>query len=86
MNTTADTRAAVRRIDLLAEDVGRLRRRLDPDSYDGFLAWRVAEHVASLAALLEPTAAELYRTCGDIDAVLEHVDARDQELRRLLAA
>jgi len=78
------TRLRVRRVDLLAADVGRLRRRLDADTYDGFLAWRVAEHVDALAALLEPTAAELYRESGDIDAVLEHVDSRDRELRSLL--
>jgi hypothetical protein len=76
--------ATADRLHALAADVGRLRRRVDPASYAGFLAWRVAGHVDSLDAMLEPTAAERVAAGVDVEEALELVDTRTAELRRLL--
>jgi len=72
------------RIQALAEDVGRLRRRVEPDTYDAFLAFRIAGHVEALDALAWPTAAELYRECVDVDLALELVDEHAAKLHRTL--
>jgi hypothetical protein len=47
----------------LADDVGRLRAHLPEaiDSYDGFLAERIAHRVETLDALTWPTAADFFR-------------------------
>jgi hypothetical protein len=79
-------------LNALAGDVGRLRRRLDRESYDGFLVGRIADHVETLDCLAGPTAAELAHVSAtygvdDEEAVagaLEMVDARCRELRGLL--
>jgi hypothetical protein len=77
------------RLDELAEDVGRLRRRLDGSLKH--LADRLAAAVEILDAVLYPTASELVAalewtpTAKDVDAALEVRDARTRSLRRLLA-
>jgi hypothetical protein len=68
----------------LAADVGRLRRHLDAESYGGFLAARVADHVNSLDCMLEPTAGELYAAGLSVEEALGTVDERAETLRRLL--
>jgi hypothetical protein len=75
-----------RRLDALAADVGRLRRRLNGDSYDGWLAWRLGEHVDALDAMVSPNAADIYNEhpLAGVDEALATVDARARELRVLL--
>jgi hypothetical protein len=81
-----------RRLDVVAADVGRLRRHLDGETYSAFLAGRIADGIEGLDCLLEPTAAELcnaLRSFGlsDEEAVseaLSTVDSRCGELRGLL--
>jgi hypothetical protein len=72
----------------LAEDVGRLRRRIRAESressYLAFLAGRVADHVETLAGMLEPTAAELVAAGLLVEGALEAVDRRVSKLRGLL--
>ena len=51
-----------RRLDLLVDDVGRLRRRVactDPESSLNHLAARIGGHVEVVVSFFEPTAAEL---------------------------
>jgi hypothetical protein len=87
-----EARATASRVDALAADVGRLRRHLDGESYSAFLAGRIADHVETLDAILEPTAADLVNALTkfgveDEEAVLEAlatVDGRCRELRALL--
>ncbi len=69
--------------------VGRLRRRLEPDTSAAHIADRLAEIIESLAVLVEPSAGELvaWTAPGDEDAVAEAlriVDARQRHLRHLL--
>ena len=83
-----------RRLDGLAGDVGRLRQRLDGESYGGFLVGRIADHIEALDCMLGPTAAEIYRDniafgAGDDEAAvsaLAEVDTRCRKLRGLLGA
>jgi hypothetical protein len=76
--------AAGNRLLELAADVGRLRRRVDPDGYDAVLLARIAGHVDALDAIHEPTAADRVRAGIPVDDALELVDQRAQELERLL--
>jgi hypothetical protein len=83
--------AIARRVDQLAEDVGRLIRYVDGDSYPGVLACRIAEHVEWLDALVRPTAHEMYvdnlvAGMTEQDAItraLAAVDTRTAKLARL---
>ena len=76
--------AVGRRLDSLAADLGRLRRRLEPGSYAADLAERIAGHVDSLDAMLAPTAAELVKAGVSVEDALEAVDGRSHALRRML--
>lgn len=60
--------------DRLADSLGRLRRRHEPDEYERILADRAASALDAIDAFLEPTAAELVRDGWNIDAALERVD------------
>jgi hypothetical protein len=68
----------------LAEDVGRLRRRAEPESLEAHLADRIAGHVEVLDALLQPTAAELHADGVSVEDSLAFVDERVEELSCLL--
>jgi hypothetical protein len=75
----------------LAADVGRLRRRLEPDSSLAQLADRIAGRILILDLLATPTAAELAATTapGDDEALTEAiriVDQRKLYLHSLLGA
>ena len=79
----------------LADRVGRLRRRVDPGSYDGLLVAQLAGLVETLDAQVQPCAAELVRDlvaecAGDedvaVEVALDLVDGRAAQLRRLLGA
>lgn len=79
------------RLDQLASDVGRLRRRFEPESSDGWLCERIAGHIEALVVMLEPTASQLAATTapGDQDAITEAirlVDERHSQLRNQLGA
>jgi hypothetical protein len=81
--------SVIGRLDELAVDVARLRRRVEPDSSLAFIAVRIAEHVESLDVMLQPSAAELAACAfpGDaetLDAAVEHVERRANRLRGLL--
>ncbi len=90
MNTAPQPHEAVQqRIDSLAEDVGRLRRRIEPGSSLEHQADRIAGHVVDLYWMLHHTAAELvawYDRCNDeaIDEAIQDVDNQDHNLRRKL--
>jgi hypothetical protein len=84
-----DTTKLQARIDLLADDVGRLRRTVKPDSSLWHLADRLADGLEALDAMIGMTAADLARwyAPGDPDAVeaaLETVEARNDALQRRL--
>ena len=82
---TFDPALLRRRLDALAEDVGRLRRSVDSETHAGFLVGRIADHVETLDAILEPTAAELYRESAmPLAGALASVDERSRTLLRLL--
>jgi hypothetical protein len=76
-----------------ADLVGRLRHQLpDGANYTGYLLDQLAGCVEIIAQLVYPTAAEMYAAnmffCGDedvaVEAALEDVDRRVQDLRRRL--
>ena len=73
------------RIDELAAEVGRLRRRAEPESSLAHLADRLVGHVESLAAMVEPSAAELvaWTAPGDDEAVIEALRIVDDRRARL---
>lgn len=83
-----------RRLDELAVDIGRLRRRLDGDKevWTDLDVWRleqIGRHVDDIAGMLEPTAAELVGCVAPYcpDAVAEAVrivDKRAAARRRTL--
>lgn len=79
--------ALASRIDALARDVGRLRRRLelngDPGR-GGYLVDALVGHVESLDVMLEPTAADLVRRGFTVEQALSVVDGRAADLDRLL--
>jgi hypothetical protein len=77
----------------IAADVGRLRR-CTSEEYRALLVERTAFNIVALAAMVEPTAAEIVRAIraecfGDLDLAAEEairiVDRRVERLRRLLA-
>ncbi len=72
--------AVTQRLDELAADIGRLRRRTEPGSSLEHLADRMAGHVEILYLNEQPTAGELANTTapGDpaaVDAALVTADA-----------
>lgn len=74
------------KIDLLADDVGRLRRGLDPGSSLRHAADRLAGNLESLDLMFGASAGELvaWYAPGDpeaVDAALEIIDARARVLR-----
>ena len=76
--------ALLERLELLAADVGRLRRQRG-----GHLVDRVAWHVESLDAMVHASAGELTAQSfpGDDEAAaaaIELVDKRSRKIRRLL--
>ena len=77
--------ATTQRLNELAADIGRLRRRYPGDH----IIERAANHVETLALMLEPCAAQLAAVSapGDDDAIDEAirvVDDRHRQLRHLL--
>jgi hypothetical protein len=75
----------IKRLNELAADIGRLKRRHPGDH----IITRVACHVQTLSLMLEPTAGELVACTapGDAGAISEAVrivDGRYRELCRLL--
>ncbi len=81
-----------RRLHALAGDVGSLRRRLDVESYDGFLAARIAVHVETIDILTRPTAAQIFRAnmafgADEAEAIflaLAEVEEGSEQLHALL--
>lgn len=73
------------RIHELATDIGRLRRRTEPDTYTAHLADRLAGHTQALHLLTTPTAGELAATTAPSDeqAVTEAIRVVDHEWRQL---
>lgn len=73
------------RIDDLADDVGRLRRRLEPESSAAHLGDRIACHVHAIAGYVHPTAGELAASYapGQDDAVTEAIRIVDARYRSL---
>jgi hypothetical protein len=90
--TALQAQAFAGRVEALAEDVGRLRRRLVDDEYGLHLVCRLAMHADFFDAFIRPTAAEIFVAnlafCGDeqqaVDAALGDVDARARHFRGLL--
>lgn len=81
------------RLDEIARDLGRLRRRFESNDWTGvYLVERLAGTVETLDCMVSPSAGELYRSfmveCGDDQVALEEalavVDRHAAELRRLL--
>ena len=71
------------RLEELAGDVGRLRRCTRETAF----CWRIdaiADQLWFLVAATMPTAAELYRECGDVEVALEVADQETRWLNRLL--
>lgn len=76
------------RINELAADIGRLRKRLDALT---LTAEQIANHVETIAGFLEPTAAELanWHAPGDpiaIDEAIRIVDERANRLQKQLGS
>ena len=69
------------RLDLIAGDVGRLRRRTDVPAY---IFDRLAEHIATLDAMLCRSAAALVTDGLYVDDALRQVDRRASHLIGLL--
>lgn len=75
-----------KRVELLVEDVGRLRRRLDHETSSlCHMGDRIAGHAHALYWFTEPTAGDLVASHapGDenaIKAALEHVDQQERLL------
>jgi hypothetical protein len=71
----------------LAGDIGRLRRRLEPESSAGFTAARIAHQVACIDTMLRPSAAEIVGQSapGDPDAIDEALRIVDEHDRRMRA-
>jgi hypothetical protein len=89
-----DTGVIQRRLDELAVDIGRLRRRLNGDKtvwtdLDVWTLEKIGLHVLEIAGLNWPNAAEIVarHAPGDVDAIdeaLRIVDDRDLAFRRKL--
>lgn len=79
--------ALVERLDALAADVGRLRRRSasNEEAWTGpYIVERLAQHVETVDAALQPSAGELVAAGFDVDTALSTVDARARRFRELL--
>jgi hypothetical protein len=79
------------RVELLASDIGQLRRHLGgadrPGAdYAAFLLDRLALHVRVLDAMVRPTAGERHRDGLGVADALAAVDEDAAELRRALGA
>jgi hypothetical protein len=78
------------RLELLADDVGRLRRHLASlvDGYDGtytaHIVERIARHVDTLDSWARPTAGELVQTGIPVSKALAEVDRKRAVLRHRL--
>jgi hypothetical protein len=80
------------RLELLARDVGCLRRRSDPEASTVFLIERVADAVLTIDAIVHPSAGKLavefFSVCGDHEVAVEEalrvVDDRARLVRGLL--
>ncbi len=80
------------RLRALAEDVGRLRRLTDADTYGAFILERAAGHLETIDNILSPTAGQLVHDLkafgvDEDEAVAEalaEVDARARALHLLL--
>jgi hypothetical protein len=73
------------RIDALADDVGRLRRRIEPGSSLEHLADRLVGHVETLHLIVTPSAGELvmWTAPGDEEAIGEAIRIVDERWKRL---
>jgi hypothetical protein len=81
-----DRERVVARLDELAADLGRLRKRLDPES-SAYWTWvRCADHALSLDLMLHPNAAEVAACIypGDHAAVQEAIRLTDERHDRLV--
>jgi hypothetical protein len=77
--------AVAERIETLAADVGRLRRRLPQEvDYTLHLVDRIGRSIDSLDAFLWPSAAELVEAGVDVNVALRHVEKRAERMRTLL--
>lgn len=85
--------AVLLQVELVAEDLGRLRRYLPSElAYAAWMVERIGHHVETLDAMLRPTAAERFRAnvafgCEEqaaVDAALADVDADVRRLHRRL--
>ena len=86
-DTEMCSRALLGRVEQIAGDVGRLRRRFDANSNawtGSYICTRLAEDVQTLDLLLHATAGELVTTGVDVERALAIVDARSAQLDRLL--
>jgi hypothetical protein len=77
------------RLNELATDTGRLKRRLDPASGAYWISERIADHIEAITSMVEPTAAELaaWTAPGQDEAIAEAiaiVDARYRSLQQRL--
>lgn len=81
MNDAA-LRALLGRVEAIAGDVGRLRRR--DLGTGGYIVDRLAGNVESLDAAIFVSAGELVREGATVEEALELVDGRSRRLRRLL--
>lgn len=81
-----NVRALELRLEALADDVGRLRRRLDPESSAGYLVDRIRGHVASIWLIATPSASELSSIFapGDPEALQAAIEITDEEWSALL--
>jgi hypothetical protein len=79
------------RLDLLADDIGRLRRCVDPESSLGYTVDRIAGHIGAIHLIVHPSAGELAAQTapGDpaaIDEAIRLVDEHWTRLQRRMAA
>ena len=77
------------RVDELAADLGRLRRRLEPGSSLAYLGERLAGQVETLDVMLRPSAGQLVswtfpEDAETVEAAIEQVDRERARIRQLL--
>ena len=90
----ATTVAITHHVDAIAADVNRLRRQAEPESSLAHLADRLAGHVESIDAIVQPNAHDLYLehlaiagSTADalcLDAALRFTEQRQRQLRQQL--
>lgn len=73
--------AAIGQVNRLAEDCGRLRRRVEPESSLYYLWERMANVADVLDAMLRPTAGALCSDGWTVEAALEQVEHERASLR-----